>query len=168
MNENRKPGQDDPRGHQGSRHGTRNPHGERRFGVEFNVWTGNGGRGHPVQSRLYRNPRDGWLRGVCAGLGDYFGVSTAWFRWGFVLGLVFFFFPTVLVYLGMGFLLAERPNYLYGTPDEERFWRDVRVEPERTFSSLAHRFRSMERRMRGIEALVTSREFRLSREIDKL
>ena len=86
----------------------------------------------------------------------------------FVLGLVFFFFPTVLVYLGMGFLLAERPNYLYGTPDEERFWRDVRVEPERTFSGLAHRFRSMERRMRGIEAVVTSRGFRLSREIDKL
>ncbi len=52
MNESRKLGQDDPRGHQGSRHGTRNPHGERRFGVEFNVWAGNGGRGHPSQSRL--------------------------------------------------------------------------------------------------------------------
>lgn len=166
MNENRNPGRDDPR----DRHGRRNPDGERRFGVEFNVFAGERGQtsGRPLQSRLYRNPRDGWLRGVCAGLADYFGVSASWFRWGFALGTLFFFFPTVLIYFGAGFFLAERPEHLYGTPEEERFWRGVRVSPDRTYSGLAHRFRSMERRLRGIEALVTSREFRLSREIDKL
>ena len=124
--------------------------------------------GRLLQSRLYRNPRDGWLRGVCAGLGDYFGVPASWFRWGVALSTVFFFFPTVLFYFGAGFLLAERPDQLYGTPEEESFWQGVRVEPERTYSGLAHRFRSMERRLRSIEALITSREFRLSREIDNL
>jgi phage shock protein C len=168
MSENRKPGHDDPRDREGARHGTRNPHGERRFGVEFNVWSGDRASSRPMQSRLYRNPRDGWLRGVCAGLGDYFGVSASWFRWAFALGTLFFFFPTVFIYFGAGFLLAERPEHLYDTPEEERFWRGVRVTPARTYSGLAHRFRSMERRLRSIEALVTSREFRLSREIDKL
>ena len=34
---------------------------------------------HPEPSwrRLYRNPRRGWIAGVCAGLADYFGVRIA-------------------------------------------------------------------------------------------
>lgn len=154
---------------EGGRHGRRNPQGERRFGMEFNLYGGGSGRdGRPLQSGLYRNPRDGWLRGVCAGLGDYFGISAAWFRWATVIGLMFFTLPTLIVYFGAGFFLSERPDHLYGDAAEEKFWRDVRVAPDRTFSSLAHRFRGMERRLRRMEALVTSREFRLSREIDGL
>ena len=154
-----------------NRHGRRNPHGERRFGMEFNVYSGSdrdhpGGR--PLQSRLYRNPRDGWIRGVCAGLADYFGIAPVWFRWGCFFGLVFFTLPTLIVYFAASWFLPERPEHLYGDKQEESFWRGVRTAPDRTFSGLAHRFRSMERRLRSMEALVTSREFRLSREIDRL
>ena len=34
----------------------------------------------PSWRRLYRNPRRGWIAGVCAGLADYFGVGTCLVR----------------------------------------------------------------------------------------
>ena len=122
----------------------------------------------PRQARLYRNARDGWIRGVCAGLGDYFGVHVAWFRWGFVFGLFFFFLPTAIGYAIACFVLPEAPDHLYDNEEEAHFWRGVRTDPDRTFSGLRHRFRELDKRLRGLETVVTSREFRLRREIDGL
>ena len=34
----------------------------------------------PSWRRLYRNPRRGWIAGVCAGLADYFGVGACLIR----------------------------------------------------------------------------------------
>ncbi len=31
--------------------------------------------GEPSWRRLYRNPKRGWIAGVCAGIADYFGLS---------------------------------------------------------------------------------------------
>ena len=124
--------------------------------------------GRPRQVRLYRNGRDGWVRGVCAGLADYLGVHVAWLRWGVAVGLVFFFVPTVVAYLVASFVLPEAPDQLYHDEAEAQFWRGVRTDPDRTFSALRHRFRELEKRLRNLETTVTSREFRLRREIDGL
>ncbi len=119
-------------------------------------------------SRLYRNTEAGVLRGVCAGVADYFGVDTWIVRALTLLCLFLFFFPTVVIYLIAGVLLPEAPKRLYETKDEEHFWRDVRTAPAQTFSNLRHKFRELEKRLRGLEAAVTSREFRLNREINDL
>ena len=44
----------------------------------------------------------------------------------------------------------------------------MRVEPTGTVSTLRHRFREFEKRLRDLENFVTSREFRLDREINDL
>lgn len=119
-------------------------------------------------SRLYRNPRKGVLRGVCAGVADYFGVEPWVVRGLTLLCLFFFFVPTVLIYVIAGVLLPEAPERLYDTPEEAHFWRDVRTAPAQTFAALRHRFRELEHRLRALEAAVTSREFRLKREINDL
>ena len=49
--------------------------------------------------RLYRDPRNGVLAGVCAGLAAYFGIERVAVRLAFVLALVFFFFPAALGYV---------------------------------------------------------------------
>lgn len=125
-------------------------------------------RRHTSPSRLYRNTEAGVLRGVCAGVADYFGIDTWIVRGLTLLSLFVFFFPTVVIYLIAGVLLPEAPERLYATEDEEHFWRDVRTAPAQTFSNLRHKFRELEKRLRGLEAAVTSREFRLNREINDL
>ena len=122
----------------------------------------------PSPSRLYRDPEHGILKGVCAGVAQYFGIDPIIVRGVVVISLFMFPPPTIIVYLILTFVLPRRPAGLYETPAEERFWKDVRTEPVNTLSSLRHRFRELEQRLRRMETYVTSQEFRLNREINDL
>ena len=119
-------------------------------------------------TRLYRDPRKGKLLGVCAGVADYFGVNPWAVRLAAIIGLLLFAPPTLIAYGIAAMLLPVKPVDIYDTPAEESFWRGVRVEPSRTTRDLRHRFRELERRLRALEAYITSREFDLSREINNL
>lgn len=49
--------------------------------------------------RLRRSRRDRWLAGVCGGLGEFFGLSPAWFRLAFLIAFIPGGMPGLLVYL---------------------------------------------------------------------
>ena len=122
----------------------------------------------PSWRRLYRNPRRGWIAGVCAGLADYFGVGACLIRFLVVVSLVIFTVPTFLAYVIAAFVLERRPENLQASREEEAFWRSVRLEPSRTAHDLARKFQDMERRLRAAEAKVTSSEFKLRRQFHEL
>ena len=122
----------------------------------------------PSRRRLYRDPRRGWIAGVCAGLADYFGLGPGFVRVLTVLSAMFFTIPTVLAYLVAAAALPRRPEQLYASSEEERFWRGVRLEPSRTARDLARKFQELERRLRQAEARVTSSAFKLRREFEDL
>ncbi len=146
----------DPHGSaNGSRNGSR--HGTRR-------------RRHrePSPIRFYRDPANGPLMGVCAGIADYFDVPPMAVRVGAVFGLFFFTLPTIVAYLLAGVLVDPRPAKLYANEEQEAFWRKVRVEPNQTVGDLGRKFRDIERRIRNAEAYVTSSEFKLNRDFREL
>lgn len=118
--------------------------------------------------RLYRNPKRGWFAGVCAGIADYFGVSTGVVRLLTFVSAMVFTFPTVVGYLAAACILQRCPERLYADRREEAFWRSVRLEPSRTAHDLNSRFQELERRLRAAEARVTSSEFRLRRQFRDL
>ncbi len=131
--------------------------------------TGHGPQGsRPSPARLYRNRERGIVKGVCAGIADYFGIETWIVRAIVLTGLFFFTISTVVVYVILTLVVPTAPDDLYESPAEKDFWRGVRVEPRGTVSNLRHRFRDMEHRLRSLETYATSREFRLSREINDL
>ena len=117
---------------------------------------------------LYRDPEHGILLGVCAGVAEYFGIRRCVVRIGAIFSLMVFSLPTLFAYAIAGFLLPQKPARLYASDSEASFWRGVRVAPERTARDLRHRFRELERRLRALEAYITSKEFALRREIDGL
>ncbi len=122
----------------------------------------------PSPNRLYRNPEQGKLLGVCAGLADYFGVNAWTVRIMAIISLVLFTLPTLVGYFAAAIFMPRRPDALYASREEEDFWRDVRTEPSHTVGDLKLRFQQLERRLRAIEAYVTSKEFDLNREINDL
>lgn len=122
----------------------------------------------PSPTRLYRNRRDGKIAGVCAGIADYFGISALPIRILAVIGLVMFFIPTLLAYLFTAWLLNPAPENLFESQDEERFWRNVRKEPKDTVFDLNAKLAASEKRLRVLEATVTSREFELRRKFRDL
>ncbi|NNC64103.1 MAG: envelope stress response membrane protein PspC [Gammaproteobacteria bacterium] len=118
--------------------------------------------------RLYRDTERARIFGVCAGIGDYLGMSTCAVRWITVIaGLVWF--PLVaIIYVIMGLALPRKPTGLYRDQKEEKFWRSMRHSPSETFSDVRYRFRQLDQRMQRMERYVTSSRFRLDREFRDL
>ena len=120
-------------------------------------------------SGLYRDPANGMVMGVCAGVADYLGIRRGPTRVLTVLAMLFTgVWPILIGYFIMGFVLEERPEDLYEDEQEEEFWREVRVRPDYTMVDLKRRFRDIEKRTQDMEAYVTSKRFRLERELRDL
>jgi phage shock protein C len=140
---------------------------------------------------LYRNPVDGKLAGVCAGIADYWDVAPWVVRLLFI-GL--FFFTGTLVfwaYLAGWLLLARRPLHHFGDGyvepvysvdeddleseyDERRHERRTR-RPFKYAGSTAERMRRARERLdaamgrvAAMESYVTSRKYDLNREFSRL
>ncbi len=121
-----------------------------------------------ISTRLHRDPANGVFLGVCAGIADYFDISVSVVRALTIIGTVFFFPGVPIAYIAAGVFLKRAPEPSFESPEDETFWRKMRTEPTGTFSSLRHRYRALEQRLRALETYATSREFRLSKEIDDL
>jgi phage shock protein C len=127
------------------------------------VWTDSGTR-----HRLWRDTDRGILAGVCAGIADYIGVEPIVVRLVAVLGLVFFFPPTIVVYVILAVVLRPKPRALYASPDEEAFWRGVGIAPADTLHSLKRKFADLEARLAQMESQVASGDFELHRQFRDL
>jgi len=143
------------------------------------------------RGELYRNPSQGKIAGVCAGLADYFGWETWLVRIlvvsGVLLGMGWF----IVIYIAGWFILDKKPGtldkkaqkaksqYASGTNHTEadlssesikvksRIWQSG--EPaKQAFHDIRHKFKTLEREVRKMERYVTSPEFTVSREINKL
>jgi phage shock protein C len=128
------------------------------------VWTNSSSTRH----RLWRDTDRGILAGVCAGIADYIGVEPIVIRLAAVLGLIFFFPPTIVVYVVLAIVLRPKPAALYASPDEEAFWRGVGTAPADTLHSLKRKFADLEARLGQMESEVASGDFELHREFRDL
>ncbi len=107
---------------------------------------------------LVRDPVRGRVAGVCAGLGGYFGIKPKFVRLFFILMSVFgFFFFTVALYIILALLIPQAPTgFAYGSFD-----RQDRPSPLDSQSHLRDHFAKLDRRLAGIEAWITSDDYRL-------
>jgi phage shock protein C len=110
----------------------------------------------PGPTGLYRDPANGRIAGVCAGLANYFGVSVGGIRLAAIILAFVFFGPVALGYILLAVLLPRRPAQLFRDPDDEAFWHSVARSPSHTVGGLARRFRALEERLAVMERRVTS------------
>lgn len=81
-------------------------------------------RRKPVGDALfYRDPANGMIAGVCAGLADQFGFRLVALRIVMVIAAVLFTVPVILAYVAAGLLLPGKPLTYYGDGDEREIWR---------------------------------------------
>ncbi len=121
-----------------------------------------------VPTKLYRNTRRGKISGVCAGIAEYFGWRLSIVRCAALFGLFIFTWPVLVAYVVASIVLEEKPKQPKVTDQVKDFWRGLRTKPAETAGDLRHRFREQERRMRHIEAYVTSPRFKLDRDLRDL
>lgn len=122
----------------------------------------------PNPHKLYRSRTDAKLGGVCAGIGDYLNVDSWIVRLVFVVGF-FAFTPVFLFgYLILWWIVKQQPMGLYGSQEEEVFWRSVATKPEQTLSALRNKFRQLDQEIGRLEGFVASREYDLHRQFRDL
>ncbi|MBW8785781.1 MAG: envelope stress response membrane protein PspC [Novosphingobium sp.] len=120
------------------------------------------------RTRFYRDKVNGKFLGVCAGIADYTGVDVLWVRLGAMLLTVLGSGFLIPVYLLIGMFAASKPEALYGSREDDRFWQHVRQSPGRTAREVRAAFRDIDRRLAEVEQFYVSSNPRLSAEIDRL
>jgi phage shock protein C len=122
-----------------------------------------------LNQRLYRNPRNGRVFGVCAGVAEYFGFDVTVTRVLLVIGAFFSFSMLIIAYVILALLLPVKPSEGPGSEDRsDPVQRKVRSDPHEMLSSVRYRFRDIDSRLQRLEKYVTSNRFQLDREFRQL
>lgn len=122
----------------------------------------------PSPNRLYRNMQKARIKGVCAGIADYFGIDPLPIRIGALIALFTVTVPALIGYFVAVWLIDEAPDDLYESEDERAFWKQVRTEPSGTTHDIEHKFREFDRALAEMEGYITSSEFELNRKLRDL
>lgn len=143
------------------------------------------------RGELYRNPSRGKIAGVCAGIADYFGWETWLVRILVVSGVLFGMPFLIFGYVAAWFILDKNPNSANNPKgkvnhshykstidtDEEVTNESIKVKariwqsgepPKQAFHDIRRKFKTLEHKLQSLEKYVTSPEFTVSREINKL
>jgi phage shock protein PspC (stress-responsive transcriptional regulator) len=78
---------------------------------------------HRSSRGLYKDRENGWIFGVCAGIGDLANCGAGVVRIVAAISLLLFFWPAVLVYAAAALLFREKPLTYAGRCREQEFWR---------------------------------------------
>jgi len=143
---------------------------------------------------LYKIKSEGRIAGVCAGVAEYFGIETWLVRIITVTSFLLLAPPFIVVgYVALWFILEDKSNVdadklfshdksaseYEGKGYKNNSVNDSKVEvkskvwqagqpPRQALLDIKHRFTSVEQKLRKMESYVTSNEFQLNREINKL
>jgi phage shock protein C len=126
---------------------------------------------------LYRDPKRGKLAGVCAGLSDYFNMELWLVRILFVTAVLLSGGPLfVVVYIACWFIL-DRKTIEHDQASSSHDIDPVSVKfkvwqkgepPRQALFDLKDRLGKLDDRIQSMERYVTSPEFTVKREINKL
>lgn len=126
---------------------------------------------------LYRNKKDAWLGGVCAGLADHFNIEHWVARLIAVGALMFFNSLAFFAYLAACVLLAKRPKKARRpeTAYDEAVHADrprnlfrYPASPKERVQTARERLNEVLARVEKMERYVTSRRYNLDKEFSKI
>ncbi|MDO9583829.1 MAG: envelope stress response membrane protein PspC [Desulfomicrobium sp.] len=132
------------------RYGSRESGRERAF---HSRWS------RPTREALYR-ARDGVFLGVCKGVARHFDVPVNMLR---AVVLILFFvtgvWPVGLLYLIAAMIMRVEPAVPFANEDERTFYDAYANSRTGVLQRMKRSFDNLDRRLRRMEAVVTSRDF---------
>jgi len=110
---------------------------------------------------LYRS-RNGKILGVCKGLADYLDFPVVWLRVLFVCVCLFTVIgiPTgIILYIVAALVMKPEPVVPFENEADREFYDSYTSSPTMAVHRLKRTYDSLDRRIRRIESIVTSRDF---------
>ncbi|QIA63587.1 envelope stress response membrane protein PspC [Vibrio astriarenae] len=128
-----------------------------------------------MRKELYRDPINGKLTGVCAGLANYFSVEVWLVR---IIAITFALlggaFLVVVAYVAMTLMIEKQPKGYQTQWEDKRdhtlkskVWQQGRA-PSDWLATIAKDLDTAESRIQSMESYVTSDRFKFDREFSKL
>ncbi|MFO7459941.1 MAG: envelope stress response membrane protein PspC [Desulfatiglandales bacterium] len=112
-----------------------------------------------LNGRIYRS-RQGMIMGVCKGVADHFDLSVFWTRTiTLILLFVTGFWPMGAVYFAAALLMKPEPAVPPRATGEKDFYDDYVHSRRAAVDRLKRRHDYLDRRIRRMEHVVTSKEF---------
>lgn len=121
-----------------------------------------------ARTKFYLDKQNKKVCGVCAGIADYTGFDVTLVRIAMAVLIIGTSGPFVLAYFMAAWLAPDKPNDLYETVEDAKFWQGVRSNPKRSTAEVRSTFRDLDRRLADMETLYTSRNNQLASEIESL
>ena len=133
---------------------------------------------------LYRDMRRKVFTGVCAGIGRHFDIKPNWIRIGFIIAFAFTAPLPLVVYIAATFLMPK--DYDDPSKCSRRSWRRSRrsrkyndehdgdnyasnyTRRRVSIEDVIHKFDEIDRKVRSMEDVVTSKEFTLRQKFRNL
>ncbi len=114
---------------------------------------------HIPQGGLYR-ARDGVIMGVCKGLANYFDFNVFWVRVIAVTLLLFTgLWPVAGLYVIIGLFMKPEPVLPFNNEAEQEFYDSYVGSRSMAISRIKRKFEHLDRRLRRMEDVVTSRDY---------
>jgi phage shock protein C len=108
---------------------------------------------------MYRS-RNGAIFGVCRGLAEHFDFSLFWVRLVAVILLVFTgLWPAMILYILAALIMKPEPAMALSSEDEQQFYDHYTSSRHEAAQLLKRRYHGLEKRIRRMEDMVTSREY---------
>lgn len=117
------------------------------------------------QQGWYRS-RNGVFLGVCRGLAERVDFSVFWLRVLWVLLSIFTgIWPLLIAYIILGLLMKPEPVVPFASPEDREFYDSLANSRAMAITRLKSSFDNLDKRIRRIESIVTSKEFQWERKL---
>ncbi len=114
---------------------------------------------------LYRS-RNGVILGVCRGLADHFDFSVFWMRFLWIaIMLLTGFWPVLIAYFIAGLIMKPEPVIPFANESDQEFYNSYASSSSLAVNRLRRTYENLDRRIRRIESIVTSKDFNWNRRI---
>lgn len=111
------------------------------------------------QKGLYR-ARNGMVFGVCQGVSNYLGTNVTVLRILLVVLVLFSgLFPCVVIYFIAALLMKQEPVVPFEKETDREFYDSYSTSRDMALHRLRSTYENLDRRIRRIETVVTSRDF---------
>jgi phage shock protein C len=108
---------------------------------------------------IYRS-RQGAIFGVCRGLAEHFDFSVFWVRFiAVVMLIVSGLWPAMILYILAALVMKPQPAVPISSADEQQFYDHYTASRHDAAQQLKRRYEGLEKRIRRMEDVVTSREY---------
>jgi phage shock protein C len=115
--------------------------------------------------KLYLDKERAKIAGVCAGIADFLDWDLKIVRVAWVIATIMWAPVMITAYVVMAWLVDPKPAPGFAASGGTGPWPTDPSAPRRRFVDVRDRFDRLERRLRSLETVVTSREFQIDREL---